>query len=232
MPRRGEPLSAVTVDRVGTARPQGNGFDVGAYEWVPPSTGGDEPGGTTGGDIVVHAVHADTIMGDWRLTADPTAAAGWRLWHPDAGRSNGTRAAPAHYFEMNVWVQSGTPYRLWVRGMAERNDRRNDEVDVQFTGSLSTNGNAAYRIGTKGSVTIVLQECSGCPLSGWGWQDTATGLGVLGPLVMFDGTGFQTVRVQTREDGMSIDQVVLSPVAYLSDAPGAPRNDSTILPEP
>jgi hypothetical protein len=28
-------LPGVTTDRIGTARPQGHGYDVGAYEWVP-----------------------------------------------------------------------------------------------------------------------------------------------------------------------------------------------------
>jgi hypothetical protein len=38
------------------------------------------------------------------------------------------------------------------------------------------------------------------------------------------------VRVQTREDGLSIDQIVLSPATYLATAPGALKNDTTILP--
>jgi hypothetical protein len=39
----------------------------------------------------------------------------------------------------------------------------------------------------------------------------------------------QTIRVQTREDGFSIDQVVLSSVTYLTSSPGALKNDTTIL---
>ncbi len=51
-----------------------------------------------------------------------------------------------------------------------------------------------------------------------------------GPLVYFAVTGPQTVRVQQREDGVSIDQIVVSASAYLAVAPGAPKNDATILP--
>jgi hypothetical protein len=40
-----------------------------------------------------------------------------------------------------------------------------------------------------------------------------------------------TIRIQTREDGLAIDQIVLSPSAYLSVSPGALVNDTTILPE-
>jgi endonuclease/exonuclease/phosphatase family metal-dependent hydrolase len=56
------------------------------------------------------------------------------------------------------------------------------------------------------------------------WQDNGYGLGVLGPTIYFAATGTQTVRVQTREDGLSIDQIVLSPFNYLSAAP------ATVLP--
>jgi hypothetical protein len=33
--------------------------------------------------------------------------------------------------------------------------------------------------------------------------------------------GHQTMRIQTREDGLSIDQIVLSPKNYIDKAPGA-----------
>jgi hypothetical protein len=35
--------------------------------------------------------------------------------------------------------------------------------------------------------------------------------------------------VQQREDGAIIDQIVLSPADYLTTAPGARRNDTTII---
>ena len=76
-----------------------------------------------------------------------------------------------------------------------------------------------------------LEDCSGCGLSGWGWQDNGWGVGVLGPLVYFDSTGPQKLRIQYREDGISIDQIVLSASTYLSTAPGAVKNDTTLLPE-
>ena len=52
---------------------------------------------------------------------------------------------------------------------------------------------------------------------------------MLGPLVYFRKSGTQTIRIQTREDGFSIDQIVLSPSAYLHTAPGANKNDTRIL---
>jgi acid phosphatase len=76
-----------------------------------------------------------------------------------------------------------------------------------------------------------LEECSGCGIQGWGWQDNGWGVGVLGPQIFFQTTGQQTLRVQVREDGLSIDQIVLSPTTYLNSSPGASKNDTTILPK-
>ena len=51
------------------------------------------------------------------------------------------------------------------------------------------------------------------------------------PLIYFDKSGPQTLRVQAREDGISIDQIVLSAEKYLTKPPGAARADATILPK-
>ena len=60
-------------------------------------------------------------------------------------------------------------------------------------------------------------------------QDNGYGTAVLGPVVVFAAAGPQTIRIQTREDGFRIDQVVLSAEQYLNTAPGALKNDTTIL---
>jgi hypothetical protein len=48
-------------------------------------------------------------------------------------------------------------------------------------------------------------------------------------LLRFD-PGPQVIVIQTREDGVSIDQVVLSAAKYLTTPPGTAKNDRTILP--
>jgi hypothetical protein len=75
----------------------------------------------------------------------------------------------------------------------------------------------------------VLEDCSGCGLQAWGWNDNAYGSGAPGPLVYFAKDGNQTLRIQTREDGLSLDQIVLSAERYLTDAPGKTKNDDTIV---
>ena len=49
--------------------------------------------------------------------------------------------------------------------------------------------------------------------------------------VYFGTSGPQRIRVQVREDGVSIDQIVLSAARYFSTAPGPFKNDATVLPE-
>ena len=48
-------------------------------------------------------------------------------------------------------------------------------------------------------------------------------------LIRFPAGGRQRIRLQTREDGLSIDQVVLSAEKYLTSRPGAAKNDATVL---
>ena len=89
-----------------------------------------------------------------------------------------------------------------------------------------------YRIGTTSATTYTLEDCSGCGLAGWGWQDNAYGTGALGPAIYFNTSGQQRLRVQVREDGLGIDQIVLSARTYLSKSPGTTKNDTTILTAP
>ncbi len=192
--------------------------------------GGATPGG---GDVVLHVSKAPMKVGAWRSVSDTTAAGGARIWHPNAGGAKITTplASPADYFEMTFTAQAGTAYRLWLRGRAENDNWANDSVWVQFDKSVTAAGAAQWRIGTTSGADVNLEDCSNCGLAGWGWQDNAWGVGMQPPLVHFATSGTQTLRVQTREDGFSIDQIVLSPATYLSSAPGALKNDTTILAE-
>jgi hypothetical protein len=52
----------------------------------------------------------------------------------------------------------------------------------------------------------------------------------MGPNIVFATSGTHTLRLQTREDGLSIDQIVFSPSRFLTTAPGPLKNDATILP--
>ena len=182
-------------------------------------------------EVVLHAAEAPVLSGSWTRVSDTSAAGGRRLQHADAGAPKIAQALsnPLHYVELTFQADAGRPYRLWIRGKAQSNAWSNDSVHVQFSGSVNASGAAVYRIGTTSATEVNLEECSGCGLSGWGWQDNGYGAGVLGPEIRFAATGTQRIRIQVREDGIGIDQIVLSPAAYLTAAPGRAKNDATIL---
>src|SRR5205085_418164 len=100
-------------------------------------------------------------------------------------------------------------------------------VYVQFSDSVSGAGAHIDRIGTVAAEPVVCQDSAHVAAPGWGWQDNAP-FG-LGRPIYFATTGTHKVRVQVRQDGLLIDQIVLSPQKYLSSSPGTVSNDSTIL---
>jgi hypothetical protein len=180
-------------------------------------------------ELVLYAADAENIEGAWRLVNDVSAAAGKRIHHPNAGaaRLAAPLANPTHSFELAFTAQAGVAYRLWVRGKADANNWANDSVFVQFSGSIDQAGSPIWRIGTTSATTVTIENCTSCGLSGWGWNDN--GFSGFGPVVRFAASGPQRLRIQTREDGLSIDQVVLSAARYMSASPGNAKNDTTIL---
>ena len=185
-----------------------------------------------GGEIVLYASAASLRVGAWQVEPDATAAGGAKIRNPNAGAAKITTASatPANYFELTFNAEAGRGYRLWVRGRADSNNWANDSVFVQFNNSVTSAGAETWRIGSSSATEVNLEDCSGCGIAGWGWQDNGWGVNVMGPLVYFASTGPQTLRVQTREDGFAIDQIVLSPVTFVNSSPGALKNDTRILP--
>ena len=200
---------------------------------ILPATGpaAGAGGGSATDEIVLYAAQAPLLAGAWSIIPDPSAASGARLQNPDAWAPKLTQplAAPINYFDLTFEAESGKAYRLWIRGKAQNDYYGNDSLYVQFDRTVDAAGVPVSRIGTVSAETIVIEDCSGCALSGWGWQDSGYGVGALGPTIRFAQSGLQRMRIQVREDGVGIDQVVLSAVKYLSVSPGAPRDDTTII---
>ena len=199
--------------------------------WNFRTEGGTAPSAGEG-DVVLHAGKASRVSGKWTVTADSTAASGLRIATIDAALTGTASGTAPDWFEMTFKAEAGVPYRLWMRGRAQGSKWANDSAYVQFSDSVSSAGAPTYRIGTTDRTIVTIEDCSGCGLSGWGWNDNASGTaGSLGPLIYFANSGDHTIRVLMREDGLSLDQIVLSRSAYLSAAPGATKDDGTILTE-
>ena len=189
---------------------------------------------TTATDIALQASSA-TRAGKWTVASDSTAIGGTLIRHPDGGgaKLSTALASPSNYFELTFNAVKGVGYRLWMRGRAQNNSWANDSVFIQFSGSVTSSGSATWRIGTTSAMAWNLEDCSGCGLNGWKWQDNGWGSPTaLGPLVYFATTGTQKIRVQTREDGLSADRIILSPSTYLKTPPPDPTTTTSPEPEP
>ena len=161
-----------------------------------------------------------------------SAAGGQLLSSADSGWANtsGPSTAPANSVDFTFSAPSATAYHVWLRMRATGNSKYNDSVYLQFSDAVDAGGAAIFGLGTTTGVTVNLApDTSNSGLSGWGWQDGTYWL-TQPKTLRFATTGTHTLRIQTREDGVQIDQVVLSPASYLTTAPGQASNDATILP--
>jgi hypothetical protein len=186
-------------------------------------------------EIVLWA--ADALReGRWQAINDPAAAGGVRVYDPNRGvpKVPAPVQLPGDVVTFRFVADPDLTYKLWIRLKADGNAWANDSVWVQFDGATDTNGTPKYQVGTTSGLAVNLEECSGCGLSGWGWEDDGWGApGVNGTLLRFpqnpDNSNLVAIHIQPREDGVSIDQIVLSASKYLTARPGAARNDTTIL---
>ena len=181
-------------------------------------------------EIILHAAADNVAMtGNWSRVADATAAGGFRAHDANLGAPKVTQPSetPANSITMPFLADPNLTYKLWVRLKGGANSWANDSVWVQFSGVTTPPYPTA---GTPTGLSVSLEECVNCGVSGWGWEDDGFGaVNKNGTLLRFD-PGPQTIVIQTREDGVSIDQVVLSAEQYLTTRPGTAKNDHTILP--
>ena len=186
-------------------------------------------------EIVLWAADFDDIQGRWTLVPDSTAAGGVRVYDPNlkAPKMNAPLVEPSSRVIVRFYPEPTLAYKLWVRLKADGNSWANDSVWLQFTSATDESGTPKYEWFSTSGLAINLEECSGCGVSGWGWADDGWGApNVNGGLLRFPSPDSdpQYLVIQTREDGVSIDQIVFSAEKYLTKRPGTAKNDTTILP--
>jgi len=190
------------------------------------------PAVAAAGDIVLYASDVSVMRGNWSREPSSSGAGGAKMFSADNGwgSTSAPLASPRDYFEATFSAQANRPYHVWLRLRGTDDSKYNESVWVQFSAAENGAGAPVYRIGTTSAILVNLERCSGCGVSGWGWQDRGYWQSAPGQ-VQFRTDGPHTIRIQTREDGVQVDQIVLSPSAFLSAAPGAPVNDTTIVPK-
>ena len=185
-------------------------------------------------DIVLYAGDATNLRGNWSRVADASAAGGQLLTSADRGWANtgAPLASPPDSFDFSFSAPSMTSYHVWLRMRAGANSKYNDSVYVQLSDAVDGNGAPLYTMGTRNGLAVNLAtDSGGGSLGGWGWQDGAYWL-TQSTTLRFASSGTHTLRIQTREDGAQIDQVVLSASTYLTASPGQVTTDMTIVPKP
>ena len=201
----------------------------------PPPTGNPPPAGSPPADVVVYAadVPASAVHGGWNFATDATSPNGIKLTTEATGQSHtgAPLASPADYVDVAFTAAGGVPYTLWLRLAAFNNAKASDSVWVQFF-DASVNGSPVYAADSASALLVNLaSDASGASNDRWGWANSAYWL-TQPVTVTFAAGGSHTLRIQVRETGVAFDQVVLSPAAYLTAAPGLRTNDTTIVAKP
>ena len=208
-------------------------LNTATFDSVTVAGGGTAPPPpTSNGDVVIHAssIPASALHGAWRTASDSLSPNGVKLVTPDNGVAitSAPSATPTHYVDVTFNAEANKPYRLWLRLLAADNSKWNDSLWVQFSDALA-GGSPIYRTNTTSGLLVNLATSSeASDLADWGWQNTAYWLWQQ-TTISFATTGMHTIRIQVREDGAQFDQIVLSPVTYMSEPPGSVSGDSTIV---
>lgn len=186
------------------------------------SCSGDARLGTNRDEIVIHMSDVCDFHGNFHLQGDQTAADDLRAEDmPNLGLrvgghfGNAAESSPTHYFDTSFKARTGKLYHVWARlAVAADNDfGTSDSLYIQFSDALE-DGNPVNRIGT--SQGLVVSQSS----KTWAWVDIWNGTETTGEIVSFENDGDHTVRVQRREDGSAIDQIVISSGTYFASPPG------------
>jgi hypothetical protein len=196
----------------------------------PPPPPPPPPSSTT--DVVIYAsdVPASALHGSWTTASDSTSPGGVKLSTPNNGTANTSAplSTPVDYVDVAFQADAGVSYTLWLRLKALNNDKLNDSIWVQFS-DASVNGTAMYPMNSTSALLVNLAtDSTASSLNNWGWTHGAYWL-TQPATVRFSASGGHTMRIQVREDGVQLDQIVLSSTTYVSSPPGGPTNDTTIV---
>jgi len=187
----------------------------------PPSETPSAPEPATGpaSEIVVYAsdLPAEALT-ELDFMDDSASPGGKMISLPNNGDELDPPPENDPHITFHVPVQSGVPYRCWVHMKVGEPKGRStaNVVWVQFSDSVDQAGQEIYRPGTGSYLTA-----QGPTQLGWTWVgcDAADGSD---SLVYFQNSGEGTVRIQAGAEGAGVDQLVLSPSAYLNGPPAEP----------
>ena len=162
----------------------------------------------SGGQAVLEAEHADDVVDRsgqaWQLTGPAGSVGGAMTALADSGRvyeAGGVATAPELRFQVE-FPAAGT-YRLAIRGNAP-----------------STNSNSIH-VGLDGAVTADSDAITAGSFGSWAWFAPSTG-GPNPSRISVPSAGVHTVNVWPREDGISVDRIVIAPLGTATPSGDGP----------
>ena len=181
-------------------------------------------------DVVLRPGRIATVAGGWSVVADSVGGRRRRGPPSERGRRQAGAAArePRALFRGVVRRGGRTSPIGSGCAAAAQSDYWAQRLGVRAVHQLGRRRRrGALRIGTTSALEVNLEECSGCGLPAWGWQDNGWGVGVLGPEVDLRAPpGPSACGCRRARTASTIDQIVLSPQRYLTSAPGCAKNDT------
>ena len=127
------------------------------------------------GDVVLYSSDVTAASGNFAAAGSASGAGGQKMSSTDYGWSttNNPLPYPNDYFEATFTAPAYTKYHVWLRLHSQNDSKWNESVWVQFSDALDASLNSIYQINSYNGLAVNLENCSGCGVSGWGWQDGA-----------------------------------------------------------
>ena len=168
----------------------------------------------------------------WLLAATTPPRLGLRAYDRTRARRRCRAAVAGAFVAVEFVVDPALVYKLWVRLKADGNSWANDSVWVQFAGAANAAGKPSL---SRGDNLGPRRQSRGMPQLrrrrvGLGRRRLGRGQSQRRAAPLSEG-GTQQISIQPREDGVSIDQIILSAERYLTTRPGKAKNDTTIVPK-
>jgi len=161
-------------------------------------------------EIILYAKDFKVVgSSHWSKVNDPEAVSGVALKNSD--KYSEVQESPTDYVEAEFNAEAGKKYYIFIRGKADIFDGNTstDALWVQFDGSVDASGKPIVRIGTKDALMYngfyYFQKFN------WLGGDAGNENNGHDPhVVMFEKTGRQVIRIQSRQAPMRFDEVLIS----------------------
>ena len=194
---------------------------------VPPGDTSHTTALASTDEVVLYASDFRTVGTHWSLVSDASAVAGRALSNA-GGVLTAVSATPSSYAEATFFAEAGRTYYVWIRARGDApGNFSSDAFWVQFDQSTTPAGEATVRIGT----TSAAPYNGYAALTGYNWLggDATNDNENIPPLaVRFATSGAQTLRLQSRQAPLRIDEVWLSTTQSTRPVP----QDSVRLKDP